>query len=124
MNAKHLALANAARKALFQRTQLLRSADAARGNFAPQALKQRATDSAVRVLDDTVDSAQAALRHYAVPLGLVAVAGLAFAFRRPLGAAAQQAADLAADAADAIAEQFHAYRQAAAAADQDTEPQK
>ena len=123
MNANRLRLINAARKALFQRAQVERSVLAVRNNFAPQALKQRATRQVIRSVDDTASAAQAALRSYRVPLAVVALAGLAFAFRRPLATAAQVVADQATDAVDAVAEQLRDYRSKQSSS-RDQEPEK
>lgn len=106
MNAKRIRLINAARKALFQRTQVTRSARDAKANFAPQALKTRAQKQISRGVEDVVDSAERELRRYTVPLGLAALAGLAFAFRRPLAGVAQVVSDQVSDAATALTEHF------------------
>jgi hypothetical protein len=110
MNTRRVRLINAARKALFQRAQLKRSANGARQNFAPQALKQRAKKKVTRRVDAAVEGAERGLRKYALPLGLTALAGLAFAFRRPLIEAGTALAEQADKAAKALGERFDEYR--------------
>lgn len=93
MTPGRIRLTNVARKALFQRARLRRSADSAKNNFAPGALQDRAKTKVNRKIDATLDQGEQLLRTYAVPLGIAAVAGLAFAFRRPLAALADQLAE-------------------------------
>ena len=93
MNRNRLRLMNAMRTALFQRNKVQRSARTAQANFAPQALQRRARDNAARQIDEAAIIAGAVLRDYAVPLGLAAMAGLAFVFRRPLLTAADAVAE-------------------------------
>jgi hypothetical protein len=93
MNPKKVQLLNAARKALFQRARLTRTLGGARSEFAPLALKNRAKKKVEAKVDDGVAAAEATLKKYRLPLGLAAVAGLAFAFRRPLLAAADKVSD-------------------------------
>ena len=93
MNPKKVHLLNAARKALFQRAQLGRTLGGARQEFAPTALKQRARKQISKTVDSGVATAEAAMRKYRLPLGLAAIAGLAFAFRRPLADAAGRIGD-------------------------------
>lgn len=93
MNPKKVLLLNAARKALFQRAQLGRSIGGARQEFAPDALKQRARKEVYKTVDSGISAAEAGLRKHRVPLGLAAIAGLAFAFRCPLADAANRIAD-------------------------------
>lgn len=92
MNPKKVHLLNTARKALFQRAKLGRSLGGARSEFAPTALKNRAKKQIAAKVDDGVAAAEATLKKYRLPLGLAAVAGLAFAFRRPLKDAADRVA--------------------------------
>jgi hypothetical protein len=122
MNPNRLRLMNAVRKALFQRRKVQRAAETAQANFAPTALKRRATREVIRRVDDTASAAEGVLRTYALPLGAAALAGLAFAFRRPLGHAATILAAQANDAADVLAEQYRHYRDNMSAPhDQETE---
>lgn len=93
MNPKKVHLLNAARKALFQRARLGRSIGSARQEFAPDALKGRARKKVSKAIDSSVAAAETSLRKYRVPLGLAAIAGLAFAFRRPLTDAATRIGD-------------------------------
>lgn len=104
MNANRIRLINAARKALFQRAQLKRSTQNMRSNFAPSALKQRAKSTAQRKVETVMESAERSLRKYSVPVGIAALAGLALAFRRPLGEAANMIANHADKAARALTE--------------------
>jgi hypothetical protein len=90
MNPKKVHLLNAARKALFQRAQLGRTLGGARQELAPGALKKRAARKVNDRIDTSVASAEASLRKYRLPLGLAALAGLAFAFRRPIKDAADR----------------------------------
>lgn len=106
MNANRVRLINAARKALFQRAQLKRSAESARSNFAPLALKQRAKTKALRQVETAMESAESGLRKYSLPIGIAALAGLAFAFRRPLGTAASVVAAEADKAIKALTDHF------------------
>ena len=108
MNSRKLHLLSAARKALFQRAQLERTITGARINITPDALKQRAKRRISEKFDTSTAAAEAGLRKYSLPLGLVAGVGLLFAFRRPLGQAVdavmdmleRQNADTAEDAPD------------------------
>ena len=93
MNPKKVHLLNAARKALFQRARLGRSLGGARQEFAPDALKRRAAKKVNDRIDSSVAAVEAGLRKHRVPLALGALAGLAFAFRRPLMEAADKVAD-------------------------------
>jgi hypothetical protein len=93
MNPKKIHLLNAARKALFQRAQLGRTLGGARQEFAPKALKQRAAKNVNDRIDSGVAAAESTLRKYRLPLGMAALAGLAFAFRRPIVDAAGKVAD-------------------------------
>lgn len=93
MNPKKVQLLNAARRALFQRAQLSRTLGGARQQFAPDALKRRAAKKVNDRIDSGVAAAEAGLRKHRVPLALAALAGLAFAFRRPLKDAADKVAD-------------------------------
>ncbi len=93
MNPKKVHLLNAARKALFQRAQLGRSLGGARQEFAPGALKRRAAKTVNARIDSSVAAVEAGLRKHRVPLALGALAGLAFAFRRPLKDAADRVAN-------------------------------
>lgn len=102
MNPHRVRLINAARKALFQRAQIRRSSEDAKANFAPNALKKRVTSNVVRGVDDAVAGAERGLRRYSLPLGVAALAGLAYAFRRPLGDAAHAVADTLSEAASAV----------------------
>lgn len=104
MNIHRVRLINAARKALFQRAQLKRSAENVRSNFAPQALKNRARSKARRKMETVVQGAEQGLRKYSVPIGIAALAGLAFAFRRPLGEAGAVIAEKADQAVKTIIE--------------------
>lgn len=105
MSPKKVHLLNAARKALFQRAQLGRTLGGARQEFAPDALKRRAAKKVNDRIDSGVAAAEASLRKYRWPLGLAALAGLAFAFRRPIADAVNNVGDflegLNADAASA-----------------------
>jgi hypothetical protein len=92
MSPKKVHLLNAARKALFQRAKLGRSFAGARNEFAPSALKGRAKRHVAARVDDGVAAAEVTLKKYRLPLGLAALAGLAFAFRRPLLDAADKVA--------------------------------
>jgi hypothetical protein len=122
MNTRRIRLINAARKALFQRAQLKRSAHGVRENFAPQALKLRAKKKVTRRVDAAVDSAEKGLRKYALPLGLTALAGLAFAFRRPLIEAGTALAEQADKAAKALGERFNEYRIPSPPTDDEMDP--
>lgn len=93
MKPHQVRLMNAARKALFQRAQLGRSAATARGQLAPKALQSRAKARVNRRVDAALNQSEAVLRKYALPLGITAIAGLALAFRRPLMDAAQRVGD-------------------------------
>jgi hypothetical protein len=119
MNPNRLRLMNAARKALFQRRKVQRSAETAQTNFTPTALKRRATREVIRRVDDAASSAEGMLRTYAVPLGAAALAGLAFAFRRPLGHAASVISEQTTDTVDALIDHYRSYR--SAPHDQETE---
>jgi hypothetical protein len=88
MNPNRIKLFNVARKALFQRAQLQRSVGQARSALTPEALKRRAKRKAAARLDDALAASEDRLRRYALPLGLTALAGLTFAFRRPIANAA------------------------------------
>jgi hypothetical protein len=110
MNPKKVHLLNIARKALFQRAQLARTLGGARQQFAPTALKQRARKQVKKTVDGGVAAAEVGLRKYRLPLGLAALAGLAFAFRRPLAEATAKVANFLerqnADAASAPSPDF------------------
>lgn len=93
MSPKKIHLLNTARKALFQRAQLGRTLGGARQEFAPTALKRRARKQVTNAVDNGVAAAETTLRKYRLPLGLAALAGLAFAFRRPITEAATKVAD-------------------------------
>lgn len=92
MSPKKIHLLNTARKALFQRAKLGRTLGGARQEFAPTALKDRARKQVAAKVDNGIAAAEAGLRKYRLPLGLAAVAGLAFAFRRPIMDAADRIA--------------------------------
>lgn len=116
MNPLRVRLDNARRNAMLQRAQLRGSVAKAKGTLAPKSLIERGKYRVGEKVDSAVNSAEAGLREYRVPIALAAMAGLAYAFRDPLrrampyvaeklGGLADQAIDLAKTAVGAEVDQ-------------------
>jgi hypothetical protein len=93
MNPHHVRLKNAARRALFQRARVIRSATGIQQQVTPAALKKRAKSKVEKQLTSAANASEKLLRRHRLPLSIAAIAGLAFAFRTPLISAADWLAD-------------------------------
>lgn len=100
MNPMRIRLDNALRNAMLQRGQLRGSLNKAKSELAPKSLINRGKYRAGKKMNAAFASAQSELKEYRVPIALAAVAGLAYAFRKPLGRAMPRVAEKLSGLAD------------------------